>query len=91
MKIKDIGSRSSWFAAFFVTHFLQTYFLILGLTATFGIILLTCAAFTTAIIIAVRFYKNTYSDEGYLTHTLPVKRGTLLLAKVIAGTIWRTD
>ena len=66
----------------------DTYFLILGLTATFCVILLTCAAFATSIIIAVRFYKTTYSDEGYLTHTLPVKRGTLLLAKVIAGTIW---
>lgn len=66
----------------------STYFLILGLTAAFGIILLTCAAFATSIIIAVRFYKSTYSDEGYLTHTLPVKRGTLLLAKIIAGTIW---
>ena len=66
----------------------DTYFLILGLTAVFGIILLTCAAFATAIVIAVRFYKSTYSDEGYLTHTLPVKRWTLLLAKIIAGTIW---
>ena len=66
----------------------NTYFLILGLTVSFGIILLTCVAFATSIIIAVHFYKSTYSDEGYLTHTLPVKKGTLLIAKVIAGTIW---
>ena len=66
----------------------NTYFLILGLTVSFGIILLTCVAFATSIIIAVHFYKSTYSDEGYLTHTLPVKKGTLLFAKVIAGTIW---
>ena len=67
----------------------NTYFLILGLTVSFGIILLTCVAFATSIIIAVHFYKSTYSDEGYLTHTLPVKKGTLLIAKVIAGTIRR--
>ena len=71
-----------------VHNFGNTYFLILGLTVSFGIILLTCVAFATSIIIAVHFYKSTYSDEGYLTHTLPVKKGTLLIAKVIAGTIW---
>ena len=36
----------------------NTYFLILGLTVSFGIILLTCVAFATSIIIDVHFYKS---------------------------------
>ena len=52
----------------------NTYFLILGLTVSFGIILLTCVAFATSIIIAVHFYKSTYSDEGYLTTPCRSKR-----------------
>jgi hypothetical protein len=51
-------------------------------------ILLIGAAFGTEIIIAVRFYKNIYSDEGYLTNTLPVTRGQILLSKIITGSIW---
>lgn len=46
------------------------------------------ASWSTYLIIAVRFYKNLFSDEGYLTHTLPVTRGQHLLSKTIAGTIW---
>ena len=41
----------------------NTYFLILGLTVSFGIILLTCVAFATSIIIAVHFYKSTYRNN----------------------------
>ena len=66
----------------------NTYFLILGLTVSFGIILLTCVAFATSIIIAVHFYKSTYSDEGYLTFSLPVPRRTLYLAKTVNALIW---
>ncbi|MDE7286928.1 MAG: hypothetical protein K2N55_08845 [Lachnospiraceae bacterium] len=37
---------------------------------------------------AVRYYKNMYTDEGYLTHTLPVSARSLLLNKVITMTAW---
>ena len=37
------------------------------------------------VLIFIRFYKHFFSDEGYLTFTLPVKRQTLLNSKVIAG------
>ncbi len=36
---------------------------------------------------AVRFYKNLYSDEGYLTFTLPVERREILKAKLISAMI----
>lgn len=40
------------------------------------------------IYMAVRYYKNMYTDEGYLTHTLPVSARQLLLTKVINMSIW---
>lgn len=52
------------------------------------IILICAAAFATQLVIAIRFYKNIFSDEGYLTHTLPVTGGKLLLSKTISGSIW---
>lgn len=40
---------------------------------------------TSNFIIIVHFYKNMVTDNGYLTHTLPVKKTTLLLSKLITG------
>ncbi|MBQ4536473.1 MAG: hypothetical protein II994_02505 [Lachnospiraceae bacterium] len=34
------------------------------------------------------FYKTMYTDEGYLTHTLPVKPHQLLGSKFIVGILW---
>lgn len=62
--------------------------LLLTLTLVLYIILFAGASFGTYIVIAVRFYKNLFSDEGYLTNTLPVKKSTLLLSKTISGSIW---
>ncbi|MSR94478.1 hypothetical protein FYJ34_09470 [Clostridiaceae bacterium 68-1-5] len=52
------------------------------------ILFLIGVSFATYITIAVHFYKNLFSDEGYLTRTLPVSRGTHLLSKTITGTVW---
>lgn len=38
--------------------------------------------------LGVRFYKTMYTDEGYLTHTLPVTEGRLLFAKTFISGIW---
>lgn len=40
------------------------------------------------IYIAVCFYKNIYSNEGYLMHTLPVSPRELLLSKFIVGGLY---
>ena len=37
------------------------------------------------ILILYRFFKSLYTDEGYLTHTLPIKPSTILLSKFIYG------
>ena len=39
----------------------------------------------SSVLLGIRFYSNFYSDEGYLTFTLPVKRTTLFLSKVLTG------
>lgn len=42
----------------------------------------------TFVVIAIRFYKNIYGNEGYLMFTLPVKPHELLLSKAIAAFTW---
>jgi hypothetical protein len=44
-------------------------------------------ALTAPILIFIRFYKNFFSDEGYLTFTLPVKLTTHINSKVILSTL----
>lgn len=39
----------------------------------------------TTLIIAIRFFKTCYTDQGYLTHTLPVSARQILNAKIIAS------
>ena len=40
------------------------------------------------IYLGVRFYKTMYSEEGYLTHTLPVTPRQLLLSKTLVAGLW---
>ena len=65
--------------------------LLLGLMAYAGMMTVYLAfwAFSllTSILIYVRFYKNFFSDEGYLTFTLPVKIGTLLNSKIVSAVL----
>lgn len=40
------------------------------------------------IYLGVRFYRNLYTDEGYLMHTLPVRPRMLILSKTLTGVFW---
>lgn len=42
----------------------------------------------THIYLAVRFYKNMYTDEGYLSFTLPVKPWQHIFSKTLVSSIW---
>lgn len=42
-------------------------------------------AFLTTVLIFIRYYSNFFKDEGYLTFTLPVKRSTLYLSKLVSA------
>ncbi len=52
------------------------------------IMIIVAGSFATSIVVVVRFYKNLFSEQGYLTRTLPVTSGQHLLAKTISGSIW---
>ncbi len=60
-------------------------FSILGMVLSFvGLCLFVTLS---EILILVRFYKNFFTDEGYLTFTLPVKKTSLLNSKLAAAFI----
>ncbi len=40
------------------------------------------------ILLLYRFYTNMYTDEGYLTFTLPVKPKHLIISKLITAVVW---
>ncbi|HOO28532.1 MAG TPA: hypothetical protein PLU43_08710, partial [Lachnospiraceae bacterium] len=61
-----------------LTVFMLTFYIIL-------LIAVTCGAF---IYIVVRFYRTMYSDEGYLTHTLPLTVHQLIIGKGLAASGW---
>ena len=50
----------------------------------FSIVVFMISAY---IFVFVRFYKNFFTDEGYLTFTLPVTRAQLLNSKLITGVV----
>lgn len=58
---------------------------IFGTALVIGII---CLILSGPAISLYRFYKNVYTDEGYLTNTLPVKPVSILASKLITGIVW---
>lgn len=51
-------------------------------------ITIIAAFIVTQIFIYVRYYKHFFTDEGYLTFTLPVSRRDLLLSKMVNAFFW---
>ena len=52
-------------------------------------VLVICAASMAVIImLAYRFYKNFFDNEGYLTFTLPVSTNQKLVSKIISSGVW---
>lgn len=59
-----------------------------GTSMVFLVVLAVGQVLITYVVIVTRYYKSLYSDEGYLTHTLPVKAGSLLGSKVLTSFVW---
>lgn len=57
-----------------------------GVIAT--MLVFVALSFGTILLLGIQYYKSLYSDEAYLTHTLPVKRSTLLHVKMIIASFW---
>ncbi|WP_373483749.1 ABC transporter permease [Acetobacterium sp.] len=62
--------------------------IILGISFTLYFILIVGICVMTLVMIIQRFYKNLFTDEGYLMFSLPVKTWELVLSKLLVGLIW---
>lgn len=51
-------------------------------------IMLIGVSFGLQIFLGVRYYRSMFAEEGYLTHTLPVKSVDVLISKFITAGIW---
>ncbi|MCI9297189.1 MAG: hypothetical protein HFI10_07060 [Lachnospiraceae bacterium] len=60
-----------------------------GLIILAYIFTLAAVSICITICTAVRFYRNFFTDEGYLMFTLPVKPSELLLSKILVAACWR--
>ncbi len=71
----DIGQVVSGavMSAYFITYFMSV--------ASLG--------FVVNLYFYIRFYRNLYTDQGYLMHTLPVKPWELIWSKAFVGLIWQ--
>ncbi len=63
----------------FLTQFFSVIALVLSVLG------LSAFMLATMLFVYMRYYKNFFTDEGYLTFTLPVKRIELLNSKIIAA------
>ena len=70
----DYNSGALSFSVFSIVGFL--------LIASFAVFILV------KIYLVIRYYKNLYTAEGYLTFTLPASTTQIISAKVIVGTLW---
>lgn len=64
--------------------------LFLGIYGSYFMFILALEAVgvCSSVFMMVRLYKNMFSDEGYLTFTLPVKNSDVLNSKILSGAIW---
>lgn len=61
---------------------------LLGTIIFISFIAITAYFVLSTVIIMKRYYQNLFTDEGYLTFTLPVKTSAILDAKVLSGLLW---
>lgn len=67
---------------------LESESIISGLLVFMFIMVICSTALFTYLYIAYRFYKNVFTDQGYLTNTLPVTPVQIILSKGAVGVIW---
>ena len=73
----DVNGAQAWLV---ISSFAATLILyvIMLLASTWGML----------IFLGIRFYRSMYTDEGYLSHTLPVTANQLFLSKVLVSGVW---
>lgn len=58
-----------------------------GMAMFFAYLCMIVLMILSEVLIFIRYYRNFFTDEGYLTFTLPVKRETLLNSKLISSMV----
>lgn len=64
---------------------IETLLLLLSLFYLLALVVISCVV---PLYSAIRFYKNMFTDEGYLMHTLPVSKGALIFSKLLVSFLW---
>ncbi len=85
--IPEVIERNSQGELGDVTSAMMTFSAIASFLLYLAVII--AANFGTVIYFAIRFYKNLYTDEGYLMHTLPVTPTQLIWSKFFVAAIWQ--
>ena len=62
--------------------------IILGISMLVLVVSLTAAFVIILVLLCQRFYQSVYSNQGYLTMTLPVSKFSILNGKLITYVIW---
>ena len=68
--------------------FTGLFMMSLGLLAFATVMALLAFVVIATVFVLYRYYKNLFTDEGYLTFTLPVTPGQILFSKAASGIIW---
>lgn len=79
------SSYGSWSSS---SGFGTSMLVMLAMTGAFCLFALFMASAATLFTIVHRFYRNFFTDEGYLTLTLPVTANQHIASKVIAAMVW---
>ena len=61
----------------------------LGIFVIFAVAGILVVAFISRYYFFYRYYKNYFTDEGYLMLTLPVKSEELIISKMVVGFLWQ--
>lgn len=75
-------------SAFLPTSLSEVIGALMAMGVVLGAIGLICLVPATGVVILHRFYANLFTDQGYLTLTLPVRPSQIVWAKTIAGGAW---
>ena len=60
----------------------EAYGIVSGIYILIYVFFIMAIMVVTGVYLAARFHKNLFSDEGYLTHTLPVSPAKIMWSKI---------
>lgn len=66
----------------------EAYGIVSGIYILIYVFFILAIMVVTGVYLAARFHKNLFSDEGYLTHTLPVSPAKIMWSKILVSWAW---